>query len=232
MKKAFTLLELVFVIVVIGILSATVIPTTKENILRKAATQLVAHIRYTQHLAIIDDKFNTLDPIWFEKRWRLKFSNGLGTNNKYSYTIFDDRDGAATGNPDPDEIAVNPLDRRKKLTGGAATVSNTVINTNDKNATKEMNLGLEYGILDVDFSATCRTANNNKLITFDALGRPIKGTTSDMNSSYQSATNASNILISEQCVIDLCSVSDCSVANAEEKISIAVEPETGYVHIL
>ena len=61
MKKAFTMLELVFVLVVIGILAAVMIPNMQSTALREAAIQVVSHIRYTQHLAMIDDKFDTTD---------------------------------------------------------------------------------------------------------------------------------------------------------------------------
>ena len=56
-KKAFTMLELVFVIVVSGILAATFIPRFDRDNLQEAADQVISHIRYTQHLAMVDDKF-------------------------------------------------------------------------------------------------------------------------------------------------------------------------------
>ena len=61
MKKAFTMLELVFVIVIVGILSYFVSSSFQRNPLREAADQVVSHIRYTQHLAMIDDKFDPND---------------------------------------------------------------------------------------------------------------------------------------------------------------------------
>ena len=61
MKKAFTMLELVFVIVVAGIIAAVVIPNTKTNPAQEAAIQLLSHIRYTQHLAMVDDKYDSTE---------------------------------------------------------------------------------------------------------------------------------------------------------------------------
>ena len=77
MKKAFTMLELVFVLVVIGILAAVMLPQMQSTKLREAAIQVVSHIRYTQHLAMIDDKFNANDGLWFRKRWELLFGSSL-----------------------------------------------------------------------------------------------------------------------------------------------------------
>lgn len=79
MRKAFTMLELVFVIVVIGILAAAIIPSTRTNPAQEAAIQLLSHIRYTQHLAMIDDKYDAANPTWFQERWQIAF-----TGNTYS----------------------------------------------------------------------------------------------------------------------------------------------------
>ncbi len=96
MRKAFTLLELVFVIVVVGILAAVIIPSTRTNPVREAAIQLVSHIRYAQHLAMVDDKFNISDPTWYENRWRISFD----VNKKYS--IVSDINATDPMNPNVD----------------------------------------------------------------------------------------------------------------------------------
>lgn len=234
MKKAFTLLEVVFVIVVVGILSIVIMPRMVPNNLQDAATQVVSHIRYAQHLAMSNDKYNPQDvdivnnDSWFEKRWRLEFFNGADTQNRWSYTVYDDSTDTA-GDPDPNEIAVNPVNKSKKLTGGNNGVG--MIHTGDPEATSEMNIGLEYNILDVDFSAACRTAPNSQTITFDHLGRPIRGATDTMISAYDAGI-ATNNLISDRCQIDLCEVADCTTAAVNQKISIIIEPETGYTCVL
>lgn len=84
MKKAFTMIELVFVIVIIGILAAVIIPNTRTNPAAEAATQLQSHIRYTQHLAMINDKFDSTDSTWMRNRWQIVF-NG----NQYSIVSDD-----------------------------------------------------------------------------------------------------------------------------------------------
>jgi len=79
MKKAFTMIELVFVIVVIGILAAVIIPRIKTNQTLEAAIKLLSDIRYTQHLSMINDKFDTSNTNWFKNRWKIVINN-----NKYS----------------------------------------------------------------------------------------------------------------------------------------------------
>ncbi|MDD2358616.1 MAG: type II secretion system protein [Thiovulaceae bacterium] len=70
-KSAFTLLELIFVIVVIGILSAVFIPRFGQNKLSQAANQLISNIRYTQHLALIDDTYDENNATWYKNRWSI-----------------------------------------------------------------------------------------------------------------------------------------------------------------
>lgn len=89
MKKAFTMLELIIVIVVIGILAAVVIPRTGSNKAAEAATQLISHIRYAQHLALVDDKFDSTVATWYENIWQIRF-----TGNTYSIVSDDNTDFA------------------------------------------------------------------------------------------------------------------------------------------
>ncbi len=75
MKKAFSLIELVFVIVVIGIIAAVVIPRTSSDSAVEAAIELQSNIRYTQHLAMQDDKFDPNNASWYRNRWQIVFNN-------------------------------------------------------------------------------------------------------------------------------------------------------------
>ena len=219
MKKAFTLIELIFVLVVIGVVAAVSLPNLNKNDLSKAAVQVATHIRYTQHLAMMDDKFDNTDASWYKMRWQIVFGKSAYSENKVAYSIYTDKSKTGSPNSTLNEVAVNPIDKNKLLSGGH---SGTIYTSNPK-ATKAMNLGLTYNIFDYELNGGCSGAR----ITFDHLGRPIEGTIHNDSQAYET-----NSLIVSQCTIDLCSVSDCSTANNDEKISIAIEPETGFVHVL
>ncbi|MDB2562535.1 type II secretion system GspH family protein [Sulfurimonas sp.] len=211
MKKAFTLLELVFVIVVIGILAAIIIPSTKTNPVREAAIQLVSHIRYTQHLAMMDDRFNATDPKWYMEMWQIRFTNGNGTSDgKPAYVIFSDT--SHTQHPEKSECAVDPL-TGLLLNGG-------VVNDqwDDPDFLQATNIGNEYGITSVMFGSEC---NNAMRIAFDHFGRPIEG---DISSPSTSSTLTGALkYITGTCTITISNGSDSEV--------ILIEPESGYIHI-
>jgi len=223
MKKAFTMLELVFVIVVIGILSALVIPNTRTNPLQEAAIQLASHIRYTQHLAMSDDRYNpaTVDGtgniIWYKERWQLVFTNSATPNSTVAYTIFSDSSTASSaGSPDVTEVAINPQDNSKILSGGTTTAA---FSSNHPQVTKKLNLQLSYGVTSVKMGGGCPA--NGLRLAFDNKGRPLKGDISTMKNPYNAGE--SQRLIMADCTITL--------TDGIDTVVLTVSPETGYVSI-
>ena len=73
--KAFTLIELVFVIVVLGILAALALPRMDRDLRQEAKDNLLSAIRYTQHLALNDDKTDPFDASWQDKLWNISFAS-------------------------------------------------------------------------------------------------------------------------------------------------------------
>lgn len=214
MKKAFTMMEFVFVIVIIAILTVAILPRIESNSLREAAIQVISHIRYTQHLAMVDDQYDANDANWFKGRWQIRFGSSAYTNNEMAYAIFLD-DGAYDGNPNLSELAIDPIHNGRYLSGGWSGI----LYTSDERANKDMNIGLTYDIANVGFAGGCASVNQKRL-TFDHLGRPLWGTVHSLNRPYEA-----NKIIQRSCEIILTNSSGDSV-------TIAIEPETGYAHIL
>jgi len=238
-NNAFSMLEMIMVIVVIGILSISLIPRFESDTIKlyNAAKQVVSDIRYTQHLALQDDLIGTSDN-WFKSRWGIRFYKNLTFSDAYcsgkdyyniwSYTIFSDYKGSHTGNPDKDEIAKSPYDSNRLLSGGFNNVLCVENKDNtDVKSSPEMNLGIKYNIRDITFSQGCRS--NITYIHFDYMGRPYNS-----NNKYQPLETASSgwhKLLTDSCVITLC-LDNCDVALDNKKISIEIENMTGYVRII
>jgi prepilin-type N-terminal cleavage/methylation domain-containing protein len=230
MKKAFTMLELVFVLVVIGILAAVMLPEIKSTKLREAAIQVVSHIKYTQHLAMVDDKFDSNDADWYKERWTIRFKKDLVYNllapattysKVWSYSIYSDK--SHDGNPNLSEMARNPLNENQYLSGGY----NDTLHLNDEKSMKKMRLGTSYGINEISFSGGCRA--NILYIYFDHLGRPFNS----MNTinPYEAAATGWHKMLTSACKISLCEGS-CNGTSSDTEIVISIHPETGYTCIL
>jgi prepilin-type N-terminal cleavage/methylation domain-containing protein len=213
MKKAFTLLELVFVIMVVGVLSAILIPKTERSPLTEAAVQLLSDIRYTQHLAVIDDKFDAQDANWFKKRWQILFGKNIKSNSQWAYTIFSDTSGQSSGDANEAEIAINPMNPNKRMTGGYTGSDALDYNNANFVGMKKFNLGSTYGVDDIQFTCGQRLA-------FDHIGRPMRGDQSTMTGAYHSGSDR---LLKQDCFITL--VKD------NKHIMITIKPETGYASI-
>ena len=152
--RAFTMLELVFVIVVVGILSFIAASSFQRNTVQEATDQLLSHIRYTQHLAMTDDKFNAGIANWYRNQWHLDI---VVDNTLWVYSVL------STNNPGT--YAKDPQNPSAFLSG-LSTVA-------EANRAKNLQLQAKYGITTITFT-NCPTANNATgfSLYFDSLGRP------------------------------------------------------------
>jgi len=165
MKRAFTLFELVVVVVVIAILSFFITPRFNNSDLYKAADQIISHIRYTQHLAMIDNRFDPFKQHWYYERWRISFRDCYGVSTKKYYVIYKDMNhGGASAAPGRLESAIDPKDKKYLYNNGRCKKS--------KIDSSEVLIGLKYGIIDFKHKGGCK----NSYIAFDNFGRPYYST--------------------------------------------------------
>ncbi len=156
-KKAFSMLELVFVIVVAGILAIALIPNYDRDYAGEAIYKVAEHLRLAQHNAMTQD-FTTPAVNTNELLWRVGFING---SNGACYSVFTDTNGG--GNADANEAAVDPMSGLL-LRGTPGTCSQNNANSS------EVLLWREYSIRRVTLGGGCNPAIRN--IAFDNIGRP------------------------------------------------------------
>lgn len=225
-KKAFTLIELIFVIIIIGIMSAIVSTYFKDDKLALAVYQTLEHIRYTQHLAISDDKFDPKDTTYtnsgfngnsgkyYRSWWQIRFVMQMnGIPQIVGYSVYSDKD--REGNIDRtthQEAAVNPFDGLHLNTFIAADSS------------PDVNLLSKYSVNSVEFSQNCQAIGFTKIqndigaIVFDEKGRPYRGITD---------TNSNNPYLYRL-------TSNCDITLTQQdgrQAVITIYPETGYAEI-
>jgi len=209
-RSAFTMIEMMFVIIVLGILASFAIPILDSDLRQEVADNVLSSIRYTQHLALMDDKSQTMDNDWNQEFWTIRFSsNG---NNGYFYTISSNTDHNT--NVDKNETAIDPKNGYYFYN----FAGDDVIGADE---TPSIFLGNNFGVDSVKFSGGCG-ANDTKHIAFDHLGRPYKSgifSNKDLFKGYMTA----------DCIITFGFSSDGS--DDDLNVSIRVVKETGYAYI-
>ena len=201
--KAFTMVELVFVIVVLGIIAALALPRMDRDLRQEAKDNLLSAIRYTQHLALTDDKTNPADTIWQQKLWKITFSTSTDNLANF-YTV-------SSGTSDPvikSETAIDPVNGKYMYNVDGDTDI-------DPDESPNIFIGKTYGINNMSFSGGCAGAPH---IAFDNLGRPHHGITGAGNVYSTYMTSDCNIIMG---------FADGSIEN----LNITIATETGYVTI-
>ena len=203
-RPAFTMIELVFVIVVLGILAAMAMPRLDRDLKQEAADNILSAIRYTQHLALIDDKQKFDNANWQRRFWRIMFAQC--SDGKSFYKIGSDDDMDSTSTFEQSEAAIDPANGKEMYAANngdctASTVSPNIL------------IGKKYGVTVNNGTGGC----TGKSIGFDHLGRYHTGFSA---SSKPDSSSYKNSL----CTLNF-SLSDGSA------FTITIQPETGYAQI-
>ena len=107
MKQSFSLLELIFVILIIAIVSSQSIMKNNLSKIKLAKSQIILHLKYVRYIAMLDNKYDYEDSEWYKKRWSLRFENCDSIVGGIFYTIYSDENKA--GGVNKTEVLRDPL---------------------------------------------------------------------------------------------------------------------------
>ena len=212
-RKAFTMIELVFVIVVIGILAALALPRLDRDIRQEAADNLLSAIRYTQSYALNDNKTDPFSTNWQRSLWQIRFTQSGGTI--WSYTIGANNDYATGGTSiDKIESAVDPVN-------GKYMYNNTPTSpANDESPS--IFITKRFGINNVTLNNCSGTQNTTaNHIAFDHLGRPHRGVTNNGSNDYRTYVKNAD-----------CTMTFDFESSGIDPLIITISRETGYAYIV
>jgi type II secretory pathway pseudopilin PulG len=202
------MLELIFVIIVIGILTALAIPRMERDVRQEAADNILSAIRYTQHLALIDDKTDPFDANWQRELWQIRFNLNISGSDytKIVYIIGSNTDHNTQISQN--ECAIDPTNGKYFYNQNANSVIDALESPN-------IFIGKKYGINRIDFAGGC---SNSQHIAFDYLGRPHVNIYASGNDYASYMTDDCNLTF--------------GFAGGEDDFSIIIKKETGYAYIV
>ena len=210
-KNAFTMVELVFVIVVLGILAALAMPRLDRDRTQEAADSILADIRYTQHMAMVDFRQQSIGASanqWQRSFWQIKIES-CGNSTGLFVSVGADKNYG--GDINVGEAAIDPSNGKPMFWSNAADCAP---GDDLSSASENIFITKKFGVTAIDSSA----CNNVQHIGFDHLGRPHAGFSGSGTPDYSTYLNNS-----------------CTFAFTVEggdDFSITIAPETGYAQIV
>jgi len=227
MKRAFTMIELIMAIVVMGILAALALPRMERDIRQEAADNVLSAIRYTQNMALMDNVERPGTDDWQRMFWR--FGKSGCSDSGIFYYVGSDKN--RLGGIGETESAIDPATGNwmlGKKNQPCETDLSGQIYASGRAASKNIFLTKLYGVSEgkMVFSSSCNTVNGTESdagstgqLAFDYLGRPHSGITASALPNYST-------LITTDCNVTL-SFDDTSIPS----VTITVEKETGRAYI-
>jgi len=206
-KKSFSLLELIFAMVLISIATSQFIPKKNLSKLNLAANKIILYLKYTRYIAMIDNKYDINDEMWFKERWTLKFQKCSQSIGGLYYVIFSDINHKGSPNKKT-ECLKDPISNKYLYSNYDCEAS--------KDESKYILLTKEFGVTNIDIS--CNTTSTIGQISFGNDGKIYS----------RLGTNPENVDKYE--IKDICYINMYDIQ--ENKITIAIEPVTGYIHKL
>ncbi|SFV58817.1 Putative periplasmic ATP /GTP-binding protein [hydrothermal vent metagenome] len=213
-KSAFTIIELVFVIVVLGILASLAMGRMDRDLKQEASDTILSHIRLAQQLALRDNKHRSdNNPKWQTAYWRFEYEKCDGVD-RYIYRVGSDSD--LSGGINKIESAIDPVNGKYIWADGACDNFEDLASDESPDVFLYGRFGIEH-VSHSTATGSCTTQN----IGFDFLGRPHSGI-----KTYKTSSDSSfQKIMTRDCILTF-DMSDGT------NFQIKIEAETGHSFIV
>ncbi|KIM07197.1 MAG: hypothetical protein KU38_10710 [Sulfurovum sp. FS08-3] len=165
LRYAFSMIELVFVIVVMGILASLAIPRMDRDLRQEAMDSIMSDIMLAQRMAVSDFRHDAADPKWQKTYWKWRITEC--SNDTIFYIVTSNKDDRT--NADRNESAIDPYNQKYLYaqTTGYCSTGNAHPDDSDR-----VLITKKFGIKSIDRKGGCSSAQH---IAFDEFGRPHNG---------------------------------------------------------
>jgi type II secretory pathway pseudopilin PulG len=148
------MIELVFVIVVLGILASLAMGRMERDLTQEASSTVLSNIRLAQQKALTDNKHTSANLAnWQRAYWKFEFD----CTSDCTYRVGSDID--LSGTIEKTESAIDPVDGKYIFNDGSV----------DNEFSTKVLIQKEFGINSIKASGGCEGSNS---VAFDYLGRP------------------------------------------------------------
>ncbi|WP_321312285.1 type II secretion system protein [Halarcobacter sp.] len=203
-KKSYSLLELILIIFIISIIYYSISLNKHDNKLDELTNRIVLYLKQTRYQALIDNKKEKNQELWYKKRWTLKFFNCKESVGGIYYVIYSDNN--MTGHPNLDESLKDPLTKKRIYSSNNCEIS--------KNTSKYVLVTKEFDVENIKLS--CNSTSTIGQISYGGEGRVYSRLSSKEN-------EANRYEIEERCKIEI-------ITKSKEKREIIIEGKSGYVY--
>jgi prepilin-type N-terminal cleavage/methylation domain-containing protein len=217
-QNGFTMIELIVVLVVLGILAVYSIPRIQRDARTDAINHILTMIRYTQNLALHDNKQLSNNPKWQMRFWRFEINKCANGSGLY-YRIGSDED--MSEKLSKTESAIDPSNNKYTYWNTSACPTSAI----PSDISPNIFITQKYGINEVNFKSCTimqdgiSKSSSAQHIGFDSFGRYYKSYTASTIPNYNGV-----------------GVGDCKIEfkfedSTIKPFTIVVSKETGYAYL-
>ena len=225
-KRAFTLIEMLIVMVLIAILALYSIPRLNRDSRSEAINHLLTMIRFTQNLALHDNRHNFNNSMWQKSFWRFEIYQCK--NGGLFYKIGADKQ--YNGGLNRGEVAIDPSNGKFTFWDTRKECPKNSQDALMQDVSPNIFITQKYGINKVEFKncaiyGSKPLVSNAKHVRFDFFGRAYRGYT--RVSKYASLNQPRNLGVQ----LNNCEIEFSFIDPNIKPFTIIIPNESGFAYL-